>query len=241
MKLPAQPTTSFFSVIILALFLFSAGCENEQKTEGFSSVPKHENTFTFFGIGKNSIISKPLKKDLKEQLGSYAIERRNIVDLEINYKGFLKEFFPEIDQLNQGLNFPPKERVEHNTVKLMFRYAQKKNLAFDYVEFVFSEYTQTPVLIRIHFRKDDAQIIKTLKDKYGLPETIHLSRENSTSLFWKKGSDVMLMSFVPDQFGDPRSQIVIYFTDELKRLHTTELAEKEKKQLERSQSSKTAF
>lgn len=240
MKLQTKPTALFF-VIILILFLFSSSCQNDQKPDDFSSVPKHVNTFTFFGVGKNSIISKSFKKDLKKQLGDYAIERRNIIDLEINYKGFLKEYFPEIAQLNRKLNFPPKERIEQNTVKLMYRYAEKKNLVFDYIEFVFSEYTHSPVLIRIHFRKDDSQVIKTLEDKYGLPETINWSRENSKSLFWRKNNDLLILSFVPDQFGHPRYQIVIYFTDELSRLHATELAEKEKKQQEIRESSKFAF
>jgi len=240
MKLSNKSTLIFY-FILLILLLLTFACKNGQESDNLSSLPELADTFTFFGVGKNSIVSKTLKKDLKKQLGSYAVESKNVIDLEINYKGFLKEFFPEIDKLNQQLNFPPQERIEHNTVKLMFRYARMKNLVFDYVEFVFSEYTHTPVFIKIHFKKDELKVIKTLEEKYGLPETIHWSQEKSKSLLWEKEQDLLILSFVPDQFGRPRYQIVIYFTDELSKLHKAELAEKEKKQKARRESSKTAF
>jgi len=95
-----------------------------------------------------------VKESLNKTLGDDAIERRNILDLKINYEGFLKEYFADFDNLNKKLNSPLGERVEHNTVKLMYRYMQNKTVSFDYVELVYSEYTRRPVLIKIHLKKN---------------------------------------------------------------------------------------
>jgi hypothetical protein len=186
-------------------------------------------------------LSKNTRSDLRSKLGRDAIEKRSILDLEINYPGFLKTYFPQIDQLNQKLNFPPGERVEHNTVKLMYRYAQKKNVPFDYVELVFSNYTQKPILYRIHFQKDESNIIKTLETKYGPPQTIKWEKENGTSFYWTKDNDALIASLVPDQFGTLKYQIVIYFAGNLEALITTEQKEKAQKEQERAKSGKTAF
>jgi hypothetical protein len=139
--------TSFFFIISIILTLLSVSCGDKQETGNTRSAPEHSDNFTFFDIGENTIISGKLREDLNKTLGDDAIERRSILDLEINYEGFLKEYFPDLDKLNKNLNSPPGERVEHNTVKPMYRYTQNKNVSFDYVEMVYSEYTRRPVLI----------------------------------------------------------------------------------------------
>lgn len=240
MKLKISPTISSFLITIL-FALLSLSCGDEQETVESRAVPKHSDSFTFFDIGKNSILSSNLRRDLSKVLGDDSTEPRSILDLEINYRGFLKRYFPELDKLNQDLNFPPGERVEHRTVKLMYRYPRKKNSSFNYVELVFSEYTQTPVLIRIHFKKDDQNTIETLKEKYGPPEVINWSEESGKSLYWRKNGDLLILSFVQDQFGNPTYQIGIYFTKELEELLRVERTEKQKTRQERTKSGKTAF
>ena len=182
-----------------------------------------------------------VKESLNKTLGDDAIERRNILDLKINYEGFLKEYFADFDNLNKKLNSPLGERVEHNTVKLMYRYMQNKTVSFDYVELVYSEYTRRPVLIKIHFKKDGLNTIETLKQKYGAPESINWGGETSKSLYWKKSNDLLILSFVPDQFGKPKGQIIIYFKNALEKLLKDEQKEKEKTRREQTKSGKTAF
>jgi hypothetical protein len=233
-------TISFFVIIIMVIFL-SMSCGDKEETGPPPPAPPPSDSFTFFDIGKNTIISGKVRENLNKTLGDDAIERRNVLDLEINYQGFLKEYFADFDKLNKQLNSPLGERVEHNTVKLMYRYMQNKNVSFDYVELVYSEYTQRPVLIKIHFKKNGTKTLETLKQKYGDPERINWDGETSKSFYWKKSNDLLIQSFVPDQFGKPKCQIIIYFKNALEKLLNDEQTEKEKTRRERTKSGKTAF
>ena len=221
------------------LFFFSCGEKKEPAENQAAQVPS--DSFTFFDLGGQSALSKSVRNDLKQRLGRHAIEHRSIIDLDINFYGFLKKYFPSLYELNQNLNSPPGERIEHNTIKLMYRYARKENVPFDYVELVFSNYSQHPLLFRINFQKDEANIIETLKTKYGEPRLIDWKDENGQSMYWKKNNDVLIVSLVPDQFGNPEYQIRIYFVGNIKALLAAESAEKEKAGSQRAKSGKTAF
>jgi hypothetical protein len=239
-KLKIIKTISFF-VITIILILLAMSCGDKEESGSPQPAPEHSDSFTFFDIGKNTIISSRVREGLNKTLGDDAVEPRNILDLEINYKGFLKQYFADFDKLNKKLNSPIGERVEHHTVKLMYRYMQNKNVSFDYVEIVYSEYTRRPVLIKVHFKKDGSKTIETLKQKYGSPESINWGGESSKSLYWKKNNDVLILSFVPDQFGNPECQINIYYKTALEKLLQDEQKEKEKTRRERTKSGKTAF
>lgn len=228
-------------LIIILLPIFLSCSDSKQQEAATTPAAVMPESFTFFDLGINSRLDKKIRQELGDKLGRDAIEQKSILDLEINYKGFLQTYFTELHELNLDLNFPPGERVEHNTVKLMYRYALRKNVPFDYVELVFSNYTQAPLLFRVNFRRDDAGIIDTLKTKYGQPRTIAWKEENGQSDYWIKNSDVLIVSQVPDQFGNPRYQIVIYFVKRLEQLITTEKKERQEKARERTQSGKTAF
>ena len=147
----------------------------------------------------------------------------------------------KINELNRKINYPPGERVEHNTVKLMYRYAQRENAPFDYVELVFSEYTKTPLLFKINFKIDETGIVETLKTKYGPPQVIDWKEENGKSMVWRKNLDLLLVSLVPDQFGHHEYQIVIYFMRNLKQLIEIEKIELKKREQQRAKSGERAF
>ena len=240
MKLQNKTTAFYIAFIILTLPVLMS-CSDRQESTETTPVPAKAESFTFFDLGINTKLTNHGRKELENTLGRDAIEHRSSIDLEINYQGFLKKYFPNLDELNRLLNFPPGERVEHNTVKLMYRYAQKQNVAFKYVALVFSDYTKTPLLFKIIFRKDEAGIIKTLKTKYGRPEVIDWQEENGTSMFWKKNTDFLIVSLVPDQFGRHEYHIVIYYVDNLKQLIATEKKEPKKREQKRAKSGKTAF
>ena len=228
-------------LIIILLPIFLSCSDSKQQDAAGTPAADMPESFTFFDLGINSRLDKNIRKALSDRLGRDAIEHRSILDLEINYKGFLETYFTDLHELNLDLNYPPGERVEHNTVKLMYRYALKKNVPFDYVELVFSSYTQAPLLFRVNFRRDDAGIVNTLKTKYGQPQAIDWKEENGQSDYWIKNRDVLIVSQVPDQFGNPRYQIVIYFVKHLGQLITTEKKERQEKAREQTQSGKTAF
>jgi len=229
---------TFLSLLSFS-FLISCG-DNRESAEALPQTVKPES-FTFFELGTNTKLTEHIRKDLGKKLGRDAIERRSILDLNTNYAGFIRKYLPKINELNRKINFPPGERVEHNTVKLMYRYAQRENAPFDYVELVFSEYTKTPLLFKINFQIDETGILETLKTKYGPPQVIDWKEENGKSMVWRKNTDLLLVSLVPDQFGHHGYQIVIYFVQNLKQLIEIEKNELKKKEQQRAKSGERAF
>ena len=230
-----------FALAFNLTLLFFYSCGEEQESAQGQNAQAPPDSFTFFDLGSQSKLSKSVRNDLNQQLGRHAIEYRSIIDLDINFYGFLEKYFPSLNALNQNLNFPLGERIEHNTVKLMYRYARKENLPFDYVELVFSNYSQHPLLFRINFRKDETNIAETLKTKYGEPQHIDWKDKNGQSRYWRKNSDLLILSLVPDQFGNPEYQIRIYFVENIKALLAAERAQKEAVGSQSAKSGKTAF
>jgi hypothetical protein len=224
----------------LTLLVFPS-CGEKKEPAKDPGVQAQSDSFTFFDLGKNSRLSKSIRNDLRQRLGRDAIEGRGIIDLEINYYGFLDQYFSSLNELNRQLNTPPGERIEHNIVKLMYRYARKANLPFDYVELLFSNYSQHPLLFRINFKKDEANIVQALKSKYGDPRRIDWKNKGGQSMYWDKNNDILVVSLVPDQFGNPEYQISIFFVENIKALLKTENDEKERQESQRAKSGKTAF
>jgi hypothetical protein len=229
---------ALFSLLIISILI---SCGEDRESAQTAPGTANLESFTFFELGTNTKLTDNIRKDLGEKLGRDAIERRSILDLNTNYAGFIKKYLPNINELNRKINFPPGERVEHNTVKLMYRYAQRKNTPFDYVELVFSEYTKTPLLIKINFQIDETGIVETLKTKYGPPQVIDWKEENGKSMVWSKNMDLLLVSEVPDQFGRHGYQIVIYFVQNLNRLIEIEKDELKKREQQRAKSAERAF
>jgi hypothetical protein len=234
--------TVLFAILAALLVTALMSCGEGQEPNG-STAPAAvlPESFTFFELGINSRLNKNTRKELAQKLGRDAIEQRSILDLEINYDGFLKTYFPDLNELNRKLNFPPGERVDHNTLKLMYRYAMKKDVPFDYVELVFSNFTQAPLLFRINFRDDEAGIVDTLESKYGQPQVFSWQEDSGQTMYWLKNGDFLIVSLVPDQFGNPTYQIVICFVKNLEQLISAEREAQKEKSLERTRSGKTAF
>jgi hypothetical protein len=227
-------------IMVLAIILTLA-CGEKPGSTPPQPATQAGDTFTFFEVGRTTILNNHLRRELKGVLGDVAIESRNIIDLDVNYRGFLQEHFPDIDAVNRQLNSPIGERVDHNTVKLMYRYARKKNVPFDYIEFVFSEYSKTPVLINIRFKVDEADTLANLKNKYGPPNTITWDQSRAKALYWRKDGDLLMVSLIPDQIGTPRYRISIYYTTNLKNLVAAEQKEDQREQQPRKESGKSAF
>jgi hypothetical protein len=214
--------------------------DNRGPVETAPATVKSES-FTFFELGANTKLTDQIREDLGKKLGRDAIEGRGILDLDTNYSGFIKKYLPKINELNQKINFPTGERVEHNILKLMYRYARRVNAPFDYVSLVFSGYTKTPLLFKINFKTDETGIVETLKTKYGSPQVIEWMKENGKSMVWRKNMDVLLVSLVPNQFGRHEYQIVIYFVQNLKELIDIEKNEAKRGEQQRATTGKTAF
>lgn len=196
---------------------------------------------TFFDVGANTVYSDELRNRLRKNLGPDAVEYRSTIDLEFNAKGFLERHFPTLHQLNQRLNTPAGERVEHNTVKLMYRYAVKENLPFSYVELIFANVTAKPLFIQIRSRKDLSDIIRTLEEKYGTPQTIDEPQEAGRFFFWRDHHDVLLVSVIPTWRGDKEYRLVIYYVENLENLVAAEEKERLEKEEERRRAKDRVF
>lgn len=222
-KTPVSLTLQVLTILVISAWLAVAGCSDGAPTLEHE-VKTYPETFSFMDVGINTSYSRPLRQQLGNLLGGDSTQNNNTIELEINRENFLQDYFSDFHSINQTLNTPPRERVEHKSIKLMYRYAQKKGLAFDYVEFLFSEYTLTPLLIRVHFRFDDLGIGQMLTDKYGKPVFLDWNKgqPHSTALVWEKNGDLMILSTIPDQLGRPNYQINIYFKDRLKDFIKTE-------------------
>ncbi|MBF0302379.1 MAG: hypothetical protein HQK73_05020 [Desulfamplus sp.] len=245
-------------IIILSVLLVCISCGDNSTTSLSGKTDNYPVTYSFFDVGVNSFLSHSLKSRLDSVLGDHAVETRNTINLNINNEGFLKNYFPSFDELNQRLNSPTgriipppadverktsliAERVEHNTVKLGYRYAVKKNLPFNYVEFLFSDFNNTPLMIRVKFKKDDLNVVDTLHQKYGTPREILWKEENGKSLCWENSGDLLILSFVPDQFGKPVYEVAIYFAKRLEDLLEAERLERERKHKKGVKSGQNVF
>ena len=104
--------TALYAFLIIVLIPVLLSCSDSREPDDATApAAVMPESFTFFDLGINSRLNKKVRKELGNKLGRDAIERRSILDLEINYKGFLNNYFPGLYELNQNLNFPSGERA----------------------------------------------------------------------------------------------------------------------------------
>lgn len=237
----SRPPGRAAALALGCLFLFILSCGDGGEPAGGPKPRPGPESFTFFDIGRNSMFSDSMRRELAERLGNDAIEYRSIIDLRINYTGFLSNHLPELDAINRQLNDPPGERVDHDVIRLMYRYARRRNAPFDYVELIFDGQSRRPLVFRLRFRVDETGTVESLREKYGEPETIRWKADGGESLVWRKERDVLAVSLVPDQFGTPVYHISLYFTENLEGMVASEQASKNRTLREHSQPKKSAF
>ena len=214
-------------------------CSAEKSTQDAKKA--EPQSFTFFNVGVNTRYTDHLRQQLRQALGADAIERRSTINLEIEPKGFLAQYFPQFDRINSQLNLTFGERTFHKTIRLMYRYTFQKNLPFSYVEYIFSGYTQLPLLISIYSKEDLTEIQQTIEKKYGPPQTIQLNADRHKIHYWQNDQDLFIMSIARDRHGRLEYRIRIYYGDNLSELADTEEAERAEKEEKRRKAEKTAF
>ncbi len=203
-----------FLVCLLCLVLLLS-CGKKETSPVSSNYPE---SFSFFSIGANTILTERLLDSLESQLGDEAVATRNVINLEINEEGFLQEFFPRLDTLNRQLNSSAGERVEHNTIQLSYRYMERRNPPFDFAEILFSGITRKPLRMRILSRRDGPDILDALREKYGDARVIDWGGPIEETHYWEKNGDLLVFSILPDQFDEPRYEIHIFYVNSLEEL-----------------------
>ena len=226
----------FFLLINSGLFI--AGCDDKKPA---AIAPPSSASFTFLELGADTIYSKSIREKLKNSLGSDAVDTRTPIDLEINYPGFIEENFQPIHRFNQLLNDAGGARVEHDTIKLMYRYPQKKSRLFKSVELLFSGQSKKPLFFNIVARKEGSGILETMHEKYGHSEEIKWSRQPGQSYFWRNNMDFLIVSRVLDRFGDPEYRIAIYYGTNIDELIKSEQRQVQQREDKRKKAGQTAF
>lgn len=246
--MPSLPKKSFLifggALLLLAaggavfLFLF---WKNGDTGENLVSSRPQTNGFSFLDLDGNTPLTKSIRSELTERLGSDAITRRGTLNLADNFEGLLETHFRELDRLNQRLNYSPRERIEHEITRLVYRYPNRKRLPFNFVELLFANATNLPLLFRIVAGKDGAPIIETLKERYGPPDVIQWGEEKNKALYWKKDGDLLLASATRDQRGEPEYHFAFFFSGNITALVGAEEQVRRERLREKERAGKRAF
>lgn len=208
--------------LVTILVYLNLGCSNESSK--IPTQPEVVKGFAFFDLGANSHYSSAVRRKLGKKLGSDAISRQNVIDLTIYSSAFFKKHFPQLFKLNRQLNLPEGERIEHNTTKLMYRYARLKETPFKDVTLYFSNDTGNPLFFKISAGPDAAAIVKTIKKKYGSPREFQWKDKDGHTLFWKDQKDFFVVSSTKDRLGNPEYLFCIYHVNNLEGMLATEKA-----------------
>jgi hypothetical protein len=216
---PLMLLTMWLVAILLCL---SYGCSNENSKT--PSQPEAIKGFAFFDLGANSRYSSAVRRKLGEKLGSDAISRQNVIDLTIDSNAFFEKHFPHLFELNRQLNLPEGERIEHNTTKLMYRYARLKETPFNDITLYFSNDTGKPLFFKISAGPDAAAIVETIKKKYGTPEQFQWQDKDGQTIFWKDHKDFFVVSSTKDRLGNPEYLFCIYYVKNLEEMLAMENA-----------------
>lgn len=225
-------------LIILSFILF----RSTDKTPPGSSSAVSDTTvrgFTFLDLHADSELTNAVRKRLEDILGSGAVEKNTVLDLQMHYPGFLERYFPDLSELNKRLNVEGgrRIRIEHNTTKLIYRYSA----SFYYVELFFSNYSRKPLLFRIQAKRDGKDYLVALRQKYGEPQAITWQDQKGQSLFWNRDRDVLILSRFADPYDQPRFEIVICHVGNIESLLSAEKKESRQHKSEKAKTNRTFF
>jgi len=235
--------TGIFLAIPAAIFLFMMAASQKDRSAGtvFNSDEVRGETFTFFDIGTNTLLTEALREALSGKLGDETIVKRSPIDLSMNYRGFLQQYAGQLYDLNIALNDPSGARIEHNATILTYRYPPKDRTAFDFISLMFSNYSHKPLVFVIRAGKESLTILNVLTSKYGEPKIHQWEKHQGKSYHWQKGKDVLILSSTVNRIGHPEFSIHIYFVNNIEELIVTEKKEALKLEQERKQIDREAF
>ena len=239
-KRPFSPHLVLGALLVCAC-LALWGCGDEPPAQTVETRPE---SFTFLDMGVNTTLTDPLQDGLSGHLGSVAVEKRGLLNLDLAFSvdGFLSRRLPALSALNQYLNPPSGERREHDILRLVYNYPNRQTPAFERVRLVFSQATRRPLVFRVHANKAGAGILAALKEKYGAPQVEEAGPEAESRIrLWQKNGDALAVISSLDRFGEPEYRIAFYFTENIRDLVAAEKAAAARAEKARRQAGKSAF
>ena len=221
--------------LLIAACLTMAGCDKDSRPSQPAAVEKGES-FTFFDLGRSTVLDDAIRDRLSQELGAVAVERRGILDLAPDGRRLLSDHLPAIYQLDRKLNKDYRERVEHDLLKLMYRYPGHTSPAFETVRLVFDLVTGHPLHFQITANQAGAEILAVLNNKYGPPKEI--ADTTGPILQWEKLDDRLIVLPRRSRLGQPEYHIRIYFMDNIEAMLAREADSAAK---ERAKNARSAF
>ncbi|MEW6259570.1 MAG: hypothetical protein AB1547_06645 [Thermodesulfobacteriota bacterium] len=193
-------------------------------------------SFTFFDLGANTRFTNAIRDNLRERLGSDAISYRGTIDLAFFDASVMQAHFPTILDSHRALNTPLGERVEHDIVKLTYRYAWKRESPFKLIDLVFSNVSGLPLYFVIGMTREGSDILAALVEKYGEPQRFPGALERQIIRYWEKNRDMLIVSEKPDRFGNPEYQVYIVFVNSIDQLiaHERESARRKEEKIRKA-------
>ncbi len=199
------------------------------------------DSFTFFGLGPETKLSDALRDKLHNLLGDGSVETRTTIDLTLEGVQDFASHFQTLQELNQSLNYRSRQRVEHDTVQLTYRYARKQNVPFDRIRLVFWGDRGVPLFFSLYSKSDGADFIDTIRKKHGAPQVIGDENAAAHTLYWRKENALLIISVAPNRIGVMEYNFGIYYLDNLTALVQTEEKAREAAKKEKGKSGELAF
>lgn len=198
-------------------------------------------SFTFFEVGAQTVLTDSVRDRLRDQLGRPGVSQRNVLDLTIRSPEFLSQYFPGLADLHRKLNGTSGARVEHDTVRLDYRYMDRDATPFDRVQMTFDGETRKPLLVRIQTRRDGEAVAAALAEAHGPPRIIDAGPGIQQSRVWTREGDVLVFSVDEAAAGIPEYRIAIFYVNSLRRLVEREAARREARQARERDAINQAF
>jgi hypothetical protein len=230
-------------VVLIGLaggILYFLSESNGNKTSGLGNEDQTDS-FTFFGLGPSTKLSDKLRDRLETLLGEGSVETRTTIDLTLDGVKDFAGNFPRLLSLHQAMNYLPRQRVEHDTVQLTYRYARKQSVPFDRIRLVFSGQRRTPLFFSLYSKRDGADFIESIQKKYGAPTTIGGEDATSRTLYWQKENELLIISITRNRIGFNEYNFGIYYLDNLSALAETERQTREAAEKEKEKTGEFAF
>jgi len=227
-------------VLLLCLWgAFLLGCGRESPSSPADSAGPE--SFTFFEVGARTALTDSVRDRLRAQLGRPGVSRRNVLDLAIRSPEFLSEHFPGLADLHRKLNGTRGARVEHDTIRLDYRYMDRDATPFDRVQMTFDNQTGKPLMMRIETRRDGEAVAAALAEAHGPPRIIDPGPGIQQWRVWTREGDVLVFSVDEAAAGIPEYRISIFYVDGLRRLVAREAARREARRAQERDAINQAF